>query len=84
MQVHGTCLGFEALAVVVSGNYTILSKYVQWAGFLLSSQHTPWINPHRLVQRLSICTGCCLEPGTQAALVSSVIPKFSILLTRIL
>ena len=25
-QVHGTCLGFEALAVVVSGNDTILGK----------------------------------------------------------
>ena len=26
MQVHGTCLGFEALAVVVSDNATILGK----------------------------------------------------------
>ncbi len=25
-QVHGTCLGFEALAVVVSSNDTILGK----------------------------------------------------------
>ena len=27
-QVHGTCLGFEALAVVVSDNATILGKCV--------------------------------------------------------
>ena len=27
MQIHGTCLGFEALAVVASQNSSILSKY---------------------------------------------------------
>lgn len=27
MQLHGTCLGFEALAVIVTGNASILSRF---------------------------------------------------------
>ena len=34
-QVHGTCLGFEALAVIVSQNSTVLSKCAFPAAFHL-------------------------------------------------
>ncbi len=27
LQVHGTCLGFEALAIIASGNHSILSEF---------------------------------------------------------